>query len=221
MMNIVHNIVVENPDLLKRVAEILLAVKSSIGYDHHGTIGETIVEQNDREDIVALTWIRRCKIADIKANPTNNHARVLVSNHYRLDASLVEIYKHTRYDWLKEYADISNLPNVAVYDPNAGVGIINGKKIDFRRKQDKRNKKLFDALFLAAEMGVDRDTLKKIIKAKDMTNTQSAYYISEAFTKLRKICGVNKDVIELNDSGRLRAKLYRPDFGLLEKLLRR
>lgn len=86
--------------------------------------------------------------------------------------------------------------NLAYYDLKTGKLIINGIHKNLR----KPNKALFDALFIASPNYVDREKLLSIIGARKKDKA-SKITINEAFTNLRKICGVSKYVISLNAKG--------------------
>lgn len=89
------------------------------------------------------------------------------------------------------------------YDIKTGEILING----LHKTLGKRNKELFDELFAASPNYAPRKRISTI--ARKYTKSPSAYTVSEAFTNLRKVCGVNAQIIELDSTGgRLNAFVY-------------
>ena len=99
---------------------------------------------------------------------------------------------------------LPRVPNVTYYEHRTGDRIINGKVNTLR----KTNKKLFDALFIAHPEHASRSELLKIIGVKKIDLSQKIA-LNEAFSNLRKACGVTARIITLSsDGGRLNGRAY-------------
>jgi len=158
-------------------------------------------------------------IIELRKSHKGDYA-VVVINRYVFERFIWEVYKVTNYSELAMYADHIS-PNVVVYSTKYGVGFINGNFINFRRKQNKKNKHLFDALYNAAPNEVNRKKLMAIIKQDNLQTSTTAYALSEAFTNLRKVLNVNSQIIQLQDWGKLNALTFNPDENLIKRISQR
>lgn len=129
--------------------------------------------------------------------------RVVVLNRYRLDQLVGELM------WLETYLEgvSSELPpprdDVALYERSTGNIMINGT----RKTLKGINKKLFDALFIASPEYANRSALLKAIGSKNTGQASSKVALNEAFSNLRKACGVTSQTISLGrHGGRLNAR---------------
>lgn len=199
------------------LAELLLIIRKGQkgGY---GFCFPVQIEKKE-ENAQLLQPLKDSGVIEIRNSFKGGYA-VVVVNRYVFERYIWKVYEATGYDKLARYADHIT-PDVAVYSVKSGVGFINGNLINFRRKQNKANKRLFDALYTAAPGSVDRKKLLKIIKQDDIRTRDTAYALSEAFTNLRKILLVNSKTIELRDSGKLNALTFEPDINLIKRLIRK
>lgn len=132
---------------------------------------------------------------------------VIVTNTYKLQQLLVEL------DWLEYHPDsihpymekeMPKIEDLAYYERSTGNIIINGK----RKTLKNTNKKLFDALFIASPDFADRNQLLKVIGSKKREQS-SKIALNEAFSNLRKACGVTSQTIGLGqEGGRLNANAF-------------
>lgn len=215
-----HPLLPKDPNVRIGLAKLLLEVRIGLSGAHYGTYKTIEVSQNpiDRRPLAVLV---QQDIADVFGFPGTKTAQVTVYNRYRFECLLTDIYTATGYEELKKHAETDRSPNIVVYDPASGVGFINGKKINFTRKQSKINKKLFDALFLAGSNAVTEAKLKSIVGMPGRNGTAVVLEINSAITNLRKICGVDSQVIQHKGYAKLDALTFRPDPGLVKKLLQR
>lgn len=130
---------------------------------------------------------------------------VFVTNRYKLELLMAELM------WLLQNEETrSNLPkidNIIYYNTNTGEMFFNG----IHKTLEKRNKKLFDALFLSSPNYVSRKRLLSIARSENKyVNRPKKTVVTEAITNLRKICGVKKEAISLNtnNGGRLISYVY-------------
>lgn len=144
---------------------------------------------------------------DVRNRPAEDHVRysVFVTNRYKLELLRAELR------WLAKPEDerdpTPTIDNIVYYDIATGEIIING----LHKILKKRNKKLLDVLFTASPEYVARNKLITIARSENRyAHEPSKTVVTEAFTNLRKICGVNKSVISLNANkgGRLNAFKY-------------
>ncbi len=140
-----------------------------------------------------LEYLKQNKIINYVTNENND--TITVINRYNLELLSLS---------LEGKQDFSQLPNLIYYQPTTGRGFVNGHPI----KLKKLNKRLFDALFMAAPEPADRDILRRAVRTGRGNGNSSAYDISQAFSNLRKACKVNAEVIDLQDSGVLNAQVY-------------
>ena len=99
----------------------------------------------------------------------------------------------------------SQLPNLIYYNPATGKGFVNGKEIHLKKAKigsKVKPKEIFDLLYSSAPNAVPRKeltaTLRLGSKSPDETDR-----LNEAFSNLRKRCGVTEKVISLQKSGSL------------------
>lgn len=210
----------KDPNVFQRLARILFDIRTKgLGGESYGSYKGVKVDKSP-EDTKALAYLAKQDVTDVIGYLEAKDVTIFVYNRYRFERLLWFVYSATRYVELEKYADQVS-PNIVVYDPAAGVGFINGNRLDFTRKQGKVNKKLFDALFLSGSDGVSEEKLKSIVGMPGRNGTAVSLAINGAFTNLRKICGVSRDVIQHKGSARLDALTFRPDHGLVKKLLQR
>jgi len=203
---------------------IRLILKGLRGYGDNGPVGINgpgrLRKGIDAEDepeygifLEALNTLAHHKIILFKFMHTNYRGNdrgtfkefnVFVANRYKLERLYAEL------KWLGESEDKrSNAPhvdNIIYYDTNSGEMFFNG----VHKTLQKRNKKLLDALFLASPNPVPRKTLLSIARSqKKYAEVPAKYVVTEAFTNLRKVCGVSGvDAIKLNDDGWLNAHVF-------------
>jgi len=121
---------------------------------------------------------------------------IAITNRYKLELLSAEL------TWLErpeEEYDDNTAPfadYVVYYDINTGEMLFNG----VHKRLKKTNKALFDALFLASPNYVDRRKLLSILSTTKKDKS-SKIILNEAFTNLRKICGVKRRVIQLRGEG--------------------
>jgi hypothetical protein len=135
-----------------------------------------------------------------------NHSfySVAVTNGYKLQQLISEL------NWLEYHPEsmhkdiaeeIAPISDTALYERDTGRIIINGKRNTLKNT----NKKLFDALFVANPSSAKRNELLKIVGSKNREQS-SKIALNEAFSNLRKACGVTSRTISLgNEGGKLNA----------------
>lgn len=130
---------------------------------------------------------------------------IFVTNRYELERLKAEL------KWLVEPKDRrSNVPhvyNLVFYNPLSGEGLVNGKYVRFKKSKPRsrvKSKELFDLLFASAPNPVPRERLIATLRLGKDTHDESDR-ITQAFSNIRRRCGVDKNVISLNDSGVLNA----------------
>lgn len=132
---------------------------------------------------------------------------VTVINRYNLEVLNRELYiLRTRPERLliDRAIPLPRIPNVTYYDLSSGDIIINGKVNTLH----KTNKKLFDSLFIAYPERASRSELLKIVGVSKRDLSQKII-LNEAFSNLRKACGVKARIISLNhDGARLNGRAY-------------
>lgn len=130
---------------------------------------------------------------------------IFVTNRYELERLKAEL------KWLGEPKDKrSNTPhvdNLVFYNPLSGEGLVNGKYIRFKKSKPRskvKAKELFDLLFASAPNPVPREKLIATLRLGKNAHDESDR-ITQAFSNIRRRCGIDKNVISLNDSGLLNA----------------
>lgn len=162
-------------------------------------------------DISAMSDIERKRINDnfkiglnylqdneiIRFSEEQYMYRIVVLNEYRLDQLIGEL------KWLETYVEgVSGktppaLEDKAFYERSTGNIIINGKQKTLKGT----NKKLFDALYVANPECATRSSLLRIIGEKKREQSSGKIALNEAFSNLRKACGVTSETISLSQKG--------------------
>lgn len=123
--------------------------------------------------------------------------RIAVLNEYRLDQLVGELH------WLETYLEgVSgkmppSIKDMAFYERRTGNIIINGLSKTLKGT----NKKLFDALFIESPEPASRSVLLRIIGEKRSESSSEKVALNEAFSNLRKACGVTSRTISLGQNG--------------------
>lgn len=203
---------------------IRLILKGLRGYSDNGPVGingpgrlRTGIDAEDEPEytifLEALNALAHHKIILFKFINMNykgpnrvsvKEISVFVTNRYKLERLYAEL------KWLGEPEDKrSNTPhvdNIIYYDISTGKMFFNG----LHKTLTKRNKKLLDALFLASPNSVPRKKLLTIARSESKyAHEPSKTVVTEAFTNLRKVCGVSgADAIKLAGDGKLNAHIY-------------
>lgn len=133
---------------------------------------------------------------------------VTITNRYAFEELLLALQKMdaqlTNYDGYDRSIDDEIVPNLAYYNTNTGRGIVNGNTVYLRG----RNKRLFNALFLAAPNSIDKTLLEGIAKVGHK-NDPLKYAMNDAFSAVRKACKVDNSVIlQRKGAGRLNAQVF-------------
>lgn len=145
--------------------------------------------------------------SDYRDKPTEliRRYRVFVTNRYKLELLRAEL------KWLGGRKDRSSeapqVDNLVYYNTNTGEMFFNG----LHKTLEKRNKKLLNVLFTASPDYVARKRLLTIAHSESKYASEPGKtVVTEAFTNLRKVCGVNRESISLssNKGGRLNAFAY-------------
>ena len=141
---------------------------------------------------------------------------VTIINRYNFEKLLLTLEKLdarlTDYDGYEKSIEEETVPNLAYYDTTSGRGIVNGNAVYLKG----RNKRLFNALFLAAPNSVDKTSLRAIARI-DHKDDDIKYAMNDAFSAVRKACKVDKSVIHQRDgAGRLDAKVFPLSFQLFQ-----
>jgi len=143
-----------------------------------------------------------------KSNKEPGRYTVAIINRYKFELLSAELIWLARPEQEKELND-NTAPyedDLVYYDIATGDMLFNG----MFKTLDGRNKKLFDALFIAAPKPVDRKTLLRIARTGKYAYEPPESVVSEAITNLRKICGVKARALPLSAGGgrRLNASTY-------------
>jgi hypothetical protein len=152
----------------------------------------------------------------VAAGSNGHDYMVTIINRYAFEELLLTLQKIdarlTNYDGYDKSIEDETVSNLAYYDKSSGRGIVNGHVVNLKG----RNKKLFDALFLAAPNPVDRATIERIAKYQHRDDPLK-YAVNDAFSALRKACGgVDKTVITQVGGYRLNAKVFPLSFQLFQ-----
>jgi hypothetical protein len=128
--------------------------------------------------------------------------RITVTNQYRLERLISELKWLELHNEGQRLEDWVQVENMAYYERSTGNVLINGT----RKTLKGTNKKLFDALFIANPDLVSRTVLLRIVRSKKGEQS-SKIALNEAFSNLRKVCGVTAKIISLSqDGGKLNAR---------------
>lgn len=203
------------------ISRILLRLRGysdngPIRIDAPGRLPEELDPEADKDYevfLAALNTLSNHKIIAFKPvylnrkRPGKNMYRdfsIFVTNRYELERLKAEL------KWLGEpKSERSHSPatvNILYYDISTGEMFFNG----LHKTLAKRNKKLLDALFLASPNSVPRKKLLTIARSESKyAHEPSKTVVTEAFTNLRKVCGVSgADAIKLAGDGKLNAHIY-------------
>lgn len=164
--------------------------------------------------IIELKYLDDYKYIPIDSN--GHDYTVTIINRYSFEDLLLALQKIdarlSNYDGYDKSIEDETVPNLAYYDKGSGRGIVNGHVVYLKG----RNKKLFDALFLAAPNPIDRTTVERIAKYRHPYDPIK-YAINDAFSLLRKACGgVDGTVIAQVGGYRLNAKVFPLSFQLFQ-----
>lgn len=168
--------------------------------------------------IIELKYLDEYKYIPIDSN--SDDYMVTIINRYAFEELLLALQKidarQTDYDGYDKSIEDEAVPNLVYYDIDSGRGLVNGNVVNLKRRNGKRNKKLFDALFLAAPSSIDRETIERIAKI-DHPDDSIKYAVNDAFSSLRKACGgVDKTVITQVGGYRLNATVFPLSFQLFQ-----
>lgn len=170
------------------------------------------------EDLLRIGCVRQ--LADnqiIYWNPDETHDEytdyvITVVNRYRFEKLYLRLTGSTD----KEISE--RLPNLVYYNPITGKGFVNGNPIYLKPSKPKNKvkaKEIFDLLFAYAPDPVPREKLTATLRLGKNAPDESDR-LSEAFSNLRRRCGVTDEVISLRKSGVLNATVLpfdkMPDF---------
>jgi hypothetical protein len=199
--------------------------------DNHPVFVKEFDEHNDPNDsdfwdrLMCLRWLEGASIIELKnmeefkyvAAGSNGHDyMVTIINRYAFEELHLALQKIdarlTNYDGYDKSIEDETVPNLAYYDKGSGRGIVNGHVVYLKG----RNKRLFDALFLAAPKPIDRATVERIAKYQHQDDPIK-YAVNDAFSLLRKACGgVDGNVIAQVGGYRLNAKVFPLSFQLFQ-----
>ena len=228
-----------NEDKREAVCRALLDTMYAITYqlgglaDNHPVFVRDLDKYNDPNNadfvwsrFMSLKWLAEgATIIDLKymedltcvAAGSNGHDYlVTIINRYAFEELLLTLQKIdarlTNYDGYDKSIENETVPNLAYYDIDSGRGIVNGNVVNLKG----RNKKLFNALFLAAPTAIDRATVERIAKIGHKDDPIK-YAVNDAFSAVRKACGgVDKTVITQVGGYRLNAKVFPLAFQLFQ-----
>ncbi|MDB5184327.1 MAG: hypothetical protein JWN38_135 [Candidatus Saccharibacteria bacterium] len=133
--------------------------------------------------------------------------KVFVTNRYKLELLSAELVWLARPEEEKG-SDDNTAPyedDVLYYDTKTGEMFFSG----LHKTLKKRNKALLDVLFTASPNYVPRKKLLTIARSGKYANQPAKLVVNEAFTNLRKVCGVKAHTISLDSNGgRLNAETF-------------
>jgi hypothetical protein len=226
-------------DKRKAVCKALLDTMYAITYqlgglaDNHPVFVKELDENSNPNNtdfvwsrLMCLKWLDEgAKIIDLKhmedfqyvAAESNGHDyMVTIINRYAFEELLLTLQKIdarlSDYHGYDVSIEDETVPNLAYYDLDSGRGIVNGHVV----KLTGRNKKLFNALFLAAPNTIDRATVERIAKIGHKDDPIK-YAVNDAFSAVRKACGgINNTVIIQVGGYRLNAKVFPLSFQLFQ-----
>ncbi len=201
--------------------------------DNHSVFVKDLDENSDPNNndfvwsrFMCLKWLAEgAIIIDLKhmedfiyvAAGSNGHDyMVTIINRYAFEELLLTLQnidaRLTNYDGYDISIENETVPNLAYYDIDSGRGIVNGNVVNLKG----RNKKLFNALFLATPTAIDRATVERIAKIGHKDDPIK-YAVNDAFSAVRKACGgVDKTVITQVGGYRLNAKVFPLSFQLFQ-----
>lgn len=207
-------------------SEVAIVIATFYRMRDFGDNSTDIVEGNPDEPNeykVGLEILKKNKIITYKTLQQRKSEllyQVTVINRYNLELlnrelSILKI--HPQRLLVERAVPLPRVPNVTYYELSSGNIIINGKVNTLRGT----NKKLFDALFIAHPERANRSELLKIVgvNRRDLSRKIA---LNEAFSNLRKACGVKARIISLNDEGgRLNGRAYPLSAQLPSKIFNR
>jgi len=218
----------------KALLDTMYAVTEQLGglADNHPVFVKDLDEYSDPNNtdfawdrLMCLKWLEGASIIELKnmeefkyvaAGSDGHDYMVTIINRYAFEELLLAAQKidarATDYDGYDKSIEDETVPNLAYYDKGSGRGIVNGHVVYLKG----RNKKLFDALFLAAPNPIDRATVERIAKYQHPYDPLK-YAVNDAFSLLRKACGgVDGTVIAQVGGYRLIAKVFPLSFQLFQ-----
>lgn len=180
-------------------------------YKHNGptVIGrghnfETVLETLKKHEIILYEYWQN-DYADDEDDRVGY--RIFVTNRYKLEFLSAELVWLARPEEEKG-PDDNSAPyedDTLYYDTKSGEMFFNG----LHKTLKKRNKALLDALFTAHPDYVPRKKLLAIARSGKYVSQPAKLVVNEAFTNLRKVCGVKAHTISLDSNGgTLNAHIY-------------
>lgn len=219
----------------KALLDTMYAIREQLGglADNHPVFVKDLDEYNNPNNtefvwdrLMCLKWLAEgAAIIDLKymedykyvaAGSDGHDYMVTIINRYAFEELLLSLQKIearlTNYGGYDKSIENETVPNLAYYDKASGRGIVNGHVVNLKG----RNKKLFDALFLAAPNPIDRATVQRIAKYQHPYDPIK-YAVNDAFSLLRKACGgADNTVITQVGGYKLNAKVFPLSFQLFE-----
>jgi len=196
-------------DVIDRIKNELHSYKDNGPFDvnlgnlsEHGF--EKILETLGEHEIILYDYWRN----DYADNEDEQEGcRIFVTNRYKLELLSAELVWLARPEQEKG-PDDNTAPyedDVIYYDTKTGEMFFNG----LHKTLKKRNKALMDLLFTASPNYAPRNKLLAIARSGKYANQPTKLVVTEAFTNLRKVCGVKAHTISLDSNGsRLNAETY-------------
>ena len=219
----------------KALLDTMYAIREQLGglADNHPVFVKDLDEYNDPNNtdflwsrLMCLKWLAEgAEIIDIRymedfkyipAGSNGSDYMVTIINRYVFEELLLTLQKIdarlTGYDGYDKSIEEETAPNLAYYDTRTGRGIVNGNAVYLRG----RNKRLFNAPFLAAPNSIDKNLLEGIAKANHKDDPLK-YAMNDAFSAVRKACKVDKTVIyQRNGTGKLDARTFPLSFQFFQ-----
>lgn len=192
--------------IVARTATSILMLKHTEPYNPEMPLAERKKLANDFLD--GLEFLQESDIIKYEIRTyMGEHSlfSVTVTNRYNLMQLIAELDYIEYHVGVKESDfEIPQLESTAYYDRSTGRIIINGA----RKILKNTNKKLLDALFRAHPDYATRSSLLSLIGSKKRERS-AKIALNEAFSNLRKACGVTSETIGLGkDGGTLNAKTH-------------
>lgn len=192
-------------------------------YDEHKSPEDNSHPLGDR--FVCLKLLENDNIVDLKllseykyvlSGGNGDDYLATVINRYAFEELLLALQKIdaklSNYDGYEKSIEEETVPNLAYYDTVSGIGMVNGNPVHLKG----RNRRLFNALFLAAPHSVNKENLKGIVRYRHKDDPIK-YAMNDAFSAVRKACKVDKSVImQRGDTGKLNAKVFPLSFQLFQ-----
>ena len=149
----------------------------------------------------------------VLAGSNGHDYMVTIINRYAFEELLLTLEKmDARINGTDHESTEEAVPNLAYYDTSTGRGIVNGNAVYLKG----RNKRLFNALFLAAPNPVNKTLLEGIARVNHKDDPLK-YAMNDAFSAVRKACKVDKTVIlQRNGAGTLNTKTFPLSFQLFQ-----